>query len=649
MERKLRSSIPRVELGTFSYSALEKFPGNQVPTGKEVMGRMMYLTSKEVQQTINYSVDSAADQITKELQDLMIYNLNIYPLNFKNIKKKVLSDYVEFKKLSNYPRSKRSGQTYQSSCQKLVSKLETGYDIKTNDLDRQEDLAKYHGVKYGEAEIILYEDNVKVKTCLCDQNSVTKCQECPRQVFAEQSIDKDWLESEKEKREEIAKELKAKEKSDQEIAELFKKVDSSTIPLAAEPDMPEAPSSDDVFISPIPLSTFDSPASVSTRLRSSSPSSISSCSSPSNSTSFPKIPVRFGRKTMNPKVMIAAVHVSSKYDISLSTTVKIFADIMNMVVGQEWTIGSETEDENAELSENDIVDVENPAKKPRKIEEDLTYRFPSRQTLAAWLKDAAILNLKFMGDVISNKEEGTVVTWGTDDTVKKAGHKVFDSKSNHITVKGSNNEKQTFTTGFDPNLSHTGQDSAFSINTKLKMLAVLCSSTVEEMKGHVNFWMGDRADDFTKAFELLGIQSGRVLRCSAHITIGADAAVNKVFKLFENTVGIQNLITLNAGQAAFINNNSVFTMAIHALSKLLSYSHATLPYSLCVMYKKWRKSECKDNLDFEDFSSNRFGRTATLAKRFLQHRDDLIQFFDQCVDEHANKLGESYHECSYRI
>ena len=27
------------------------------------------------------------------------------------------------------------------------------------------------------------------------------------------------------------------------------------------------------------------------------------------------------------------------------------------------------------------------------------------------------------------------------------------------------------------------------------------------------------------------------------------------------------------------------------------------------------------------------------AKRFLQHRDDLVQFFDQCVDEHANKLG----------
>jgi hypothetical protein len=125
--------------------------------------------------------------------------------------------------------------------------------------------------------------------------------------------------------------------------------------------------------------------------------------------------------------------------------------------------------------------------------------------------------------------------------------------------------------------------------------------------------MGDRADDVTKAFEILGIESGRVLRCSAHITVGADAAVDKVFKQFENTIGVQNLISLNAGQAAFINNNSVFTMAINAISKLLSYSHAT-----------------------------RFGRIATLAKRFLQHREDLIRFFDQCVDEHANKLGKIY-------
>ena len=118
--------------------------------------------------------------------------------------------------------------------------------------------------------------------------------------------------------------------------------------------------------------------------------------------------------------MVAAVHVSAKYDISLSTTVKIFADIMNMVCDQDWSVGPEFEDESAEPPVDEVIDVENPAKKARKVEEDLTYRFPSRQTLSAWLRDGAILNLKFMGDSLINKEEGTVVTWGTDDTIQKS-------------------------------------------------------------------------------------------------------------------------------------------------------------------------------------------------------------------------------------
>ena len=44
---------------------------------------------------------------------------------------------------------------------------------------------------------------------------------------------------------------------------------------------------------------------------------------------------------------------------------------------------------------------------------------------------------------------------------------MFDSKSNHITFNGPNTEMQTFTTGFDPNPSHKGSDSALSMETKL--------------------------------------------------------------------------------------------------------------------------------------------------------------------------------------
>ena len=249
-----------------------------------------------------------------------------------------------------------------------------------------------------------------------------------------------------------------------------------------------------------------------------------------------------------------------------------------------------------------------------------------------------ILNLKFLGDLLHSKDDSVVVTWGTDDTLKRAGNKFFDAKTNHITIEGEGKARETFTTGFDPDISHSGENSAFSMNTKLKMLSILTSHNSDELKSSIDFWMGDRADDVTKAMEILGIESKKVLRCSAHITCGADNAVDKVFKHFESSIGVQNLISLSEIQSAFLKSNSVFIMGINAISKLLSYSHATLPYSLSVVYKNWRKKQGLETNQFKGFSSNRFGRTVTLAKLFVEHRDDLVQFFDQCVDENANKL-----------
>ena len=63
-DRKLRSTIHKVELVNTTYSEVEKFPGNQV------VDRMMFLTIKEVQ----FGVDQA---VFTELQNLLIYNLNI--------------------------------------------------------------------------------------------------------------------------------------------------------------------------------------------------------------------------------------------------------------------------------------------------------------------------------------------------------------------------------------------------------------------------------------------------------------------------------------------------------------------------------------------------------------------------------------------
>ena len=129
--------------------------------------------------------------------------------------------------------------------------------MKTEDRDRQEELIKLYVVKCGDQKEMLYMDNIKIKDCLCEASSVSKCPDCPRKLFAEVPVDKDWLQKEMEKKEELARQAKAKAKSDQEVASMFSKVDSGEVVLE-EANVPEEvyvpeEMDGDVFSSPVPL------------------------------------------------------------------------------------------------------------------------------------------------------------------------------------------------------------------------------------------------------------------------------------------------------------------------------------------------------------------------------------------------------------
>ena len=89
---------------------------------------------------------------------------------------------------------------------------------------------------------------------------MSKCPDCPRQLFDEVSVDKHWLKKETEKDEEAAKNAKSKEKSDQEIGTMFSKVDSGKVSLDVPEDvfvkLPDE-MADDVFSSPVPFSVLE--------------------------------------------------------------------------------------------------------------------------------------------------------------------------------------------------------------------------------------------------------------------------------------------------------------------------------------------------------------------------------------------------------
>ena len=83
--------------------------------------------------------------------------------------------------------------------------------------------------------------------------------------------------------------------------------------------------------------------------------------------------------------------------------------------------------------------------------------------------------------------------------------------------------------------------------------------------------MIDKAGDCGKFLEGLGIDKKKVLKCCAHILLGIDHAVNKVFRDTEIKLGVQKLLDVFVGQKAFLSPSTlIHALAQIALARLLS-------------------------------------------------------------------------------
>ena len=222
--------------------------------------------------------------------------------------------------------------------------------------------------------------------------------------------------------------------------------------------------------------------------------------------------------------MRAVAHVQATYKVSDNDTRGIFVDIANLVFGQQWEkesifdtdieiesdqdeFYSTNADDNDEWKPTKDVDTAEKAhesegsKKKRKVQKDLSNRFPSRPTLRRWMESASLLNLRHVAKILLDHD--AVTTIGFDDTTKAAGHKLFDSKALNITVDGDGKHRKSYTTGFHPNLSHSGEDQTVSLKFALEQMAVLAGTSLDDFIELVDFWMTDRSGHrcifFTKA------------------------------------------------------------------------------------------------------------------------------------------------------
>ena len=635
----------------------EEFNG-QAPTGVKVIGRIRYLIVNT-----HLTINATFNQVAIELDKIWIFGLNIYSITRKSITDRLDQVYngvpssrgseakIGFKKLLKWPNSRRNSKWHEK-VKEMSEMLQTGFDIKTNDASRIKILEGFNLVKMKQDEIKLYEDNCKKKTCSCAWDIVIKCQECPRQMYSTQIVDKQWnnwrtrklrdlesLENQREKQEAF-EEL---DFDNEHIADIIEDID----------EVDHSPG--DIYTPSKSSHDFDK---VRTGLRSSKIIPLSE-----QSTKFPKVPLRSSKTEINPKVMRAIIHCQASYKISDRDLEGVIVDIANMVFDQSWVkcdqgtfheeLNSDTSDseDDAEPYKRKLeacketgMPFESP-KKRRRVKNNLNCSFPSRATRRMWLRQGAILNLRHLGRSIAMKSQETVITWGFDDTTKAGGNKVFDIKASNITLDGDGMDRQTFTTGFTPNISHSGQDQGKTMKYSLQTLAILIREEMgdpefnyDDLIEHIDFFMCDRSSDGNIVLDELGIEDDQRLKCSAHVILSIDEALDSVLRDVESSIGRDKLIGSNVG-GAFQTSSSIITLGLIAFAKALSPSHAALSYSLYMQYKNWRSEkglEIKDS--FKGFRSNRIGRIAFLASLYLEHKIDLLIFFEETVDENSNKL-----------
>ena len=154
------------------------------------------------------------------------------------------------------------------------------------------------------------------------------------------------------------------------------------------------------------------------------------------------------------------VHIQSTYKVSDNDVMGICVVLANMIFVQNWIKENESDvesddDTGFEEEDNGIPEDETqtPTIKRRKLHNNLTYIFPSRSTRRRWLRQGALLNLRYVADQIKGKDPNEVITLGFDDTTKAAGVRLYDVKTTNITI-----EKKSFTTGVSRNISHSGFD-----------------------------------------------------------------------------------------------------------------------------------------------------------------------------------------------
>ena len=102
----------------------------------------------------------------------------------------------------------------------------------------------------------------------------------------------------------------------------------------------------------------------------------------------------------------------------------------------------------------------------------LDYVLPTRKAIRGMVKDYVLLSFTDMAQsMVDAHNDSKVVTYGSDDTIKAAGNRKFDMKTAHITITFESKERESFSSGFYPNVLHSGEASAKTVMHGISKMA----------------------------------------------------------------------------------------------------------------------------------------------------------------------------------
>ena len=478
-DKRLRSGdvLVRIGEGTDHEIVLKKtdpldMSGAQLlPDMRHVLSRY-FTIAQEVPVRQQQRDKTIRQALASELWYDWIY-LNLPPVNVKNIDIKLEKLVKSVTSLRDNPVAKR-GATWIQKMKQLNLDINNGWDIRSYHATSISILEEQYEVLIGEEEEKLYQDNC-----------VPVDGKCPRKMVVG-GTDQVWLKEAQEridKLEESEKFAERKEDRKKKVAEKLKKIREDAAASVVSEVNPEVIDNNEVEMFKKPRSVLESKVVPSMRgvtrpTKSSSASTSLTEETSSDSSSFPTRVCRTGLKNVDPSIVEVMVVMESKYKVEQRQVAPLLAYIMNTLAGQHW----EAPIEESEMPGTDTENIN--TRRGRKPTRDLTYVLPSRKSLRSKLQDASLLSFRYVAEAVQAAQvAGGTVTLGVDDTIKASGFHVHDVKTGRVTivesrehVDGDDTEKSrtTFSTGFLPNISHTGKHSAMSVKTWMSQMAVLC-------------------------------------------------------------------------------------------------------------------------------------------------------------------------------